>query len=124
LAEELDVSPERLRDIYEITDDGKPQVRVILRHDSVPKRQVGYTILHLLANEKIGTQGATSDQLRELAQAKKAYDTGNFTRNFKVTDKLRPYGNPGQGDTEWVLTAKGREEGKRLIKELCSAEPS
>ena len=122
LAAELDVPAEKLREIYEITDDGSPRVRVILEHDSLAKRQIGYTVLHLLAYEKAGKQAATSDELRQLAQLKKAYDTGNFTRNFKATNKLRAYGNPGQGNTEWVLTAPGREEGKRLIKGLCSGE--
>jgi hypothetical protein len=122
LAVELDVPEEKLREIYEVTDDGTPRVRAILQHDSLSKRQIGYTLLQLLANEKAGKPAATSDELRQLAQLKKAYDTGNFTRNFKVTNKLRAYGNPGQGNTEWVLTAPGRDEGRRLIKELCSGE--
>jgi hypothetical protein len=124
LSQESGVSPDHLRQIYDITDDGKPHVRVILKDDSVPKRQIGYSVLHLIAAEKSGVQGATSDQLRELVKDKKAYDTGNFARNFKQTDNLRPYGNPGRGDTEWVLTSTGREEAKRLIKQLCSVDAS
>jgi len=122
LASELDVPAEKLAEIYEVGDDGTPRIRAILQDDSIPKRQIGYSELYLLAREKAGQQAATSDELRSLVRAKKAYDGGNFTRNFKATASLRSYGNPGQGNTEWVLTAAGREAAQNLVKELCSAE--
>jgi hypothetical protein len=79
-------------------------------------------MLYLLAREKAGEPGATSDQLRVVTQAKKCYDSGNFTRNLKNSRNFKAYGNPGKGDTEWLLTDAGRDSARALIRRLCGAD--
>jgi hypothetical protein len=122
IARELGVPEIEVRRTIKFDAAGRPDIRLRIEEDSTAKKQLAYSVIYLYAAEQTGTEGANSKELRELCEKNRAFNSPNFTRNFKGSPFVKGIGTPGARDQPWILTFAGRAEARRLLSHLLGGD--
>jgi hypothetical protein len=121
LAQELDVELDALARAVRIDEEGKVSILGRLDGRTTAELQVRYSVVYCYVKEQALAQGNTPiDELRGLCHAHGCYDMKNFTANFRSSkDLLREIGDRGAHERSYLLSPKGVEEAKTLLKAMA-----
>jgi hypothetical protein len=119
LAEDLGVEVDAVARAVEIGEDGKVSILGRVDGRNRTELQVKNCVIYCYVRERaLGERTTPIDELRVLCQREGCYDLGNFTKNFRGSDLLRENGQKGSHARSYVLSVKGVEQAKVLLKAM------
>lgn len=118
LAEELAADTSAVRRVVDIDGEGGLHVLIRVEGNNNSELQNRYAAVYCFAREKaFGELDTPIDELRDLCQERRCYDSANFTRNFRTGDYLREIGGRGSRNKRYRLSAEGEAEARRVFAE-------
>lgn len=119
-AQEAGVPVEALRRIVEIHEsDEDLELLVQIGGDTRSEKANHATAVYLFLREQLfGHLEVDSEDVRELCKQQGAYDSANFTKNFRNNDLILERGKRGSPKKRYRLSQQGVEAAKEILRDV------
>jgi hypothetical protein len=122
LASALGATTDSLRRVVQLDKDGDVQILVRVDGRSTRERQVRLAALVAYVREKaFGEMHTDVEMIRKVCVTHGAYDSANFSSNFKKEGSLRAVTIPGTNERRYVLAPEGVQVAFNLFKQLLES---